>query len=141
MLILIIMVSVKTSQILGYLQVIVAISAIPSGLLMILQPDGSKLGMPIEILQESPFSDFLIPGVLLFAINGIAQGFASLCTFKQYRFYRTLSFILGIALTIWIIFQVYFINPIHYLQIIYFMIGILQVILAINLLNKKQIKR
>ena len=126
------------SVILGIIQSVVALSAIPAGLLIILQPDGSELGIPIGILDSSPFSDFLIPGLFLFAINGLGQGFAAFSSFKQYRFYRTLGFILGVALTLWIIIQVYFINPVHYLQVIYFVIGIAEVVLSLYLLNTKR---
>ena len=124
---------------LGIIQSIVAISALPAGILMILQPDGSKLGIPIELLGTSPFSDFFIPGLFLFIINGLAQGFAGLSSFLQFKFYRTLGFILGIVLVLWIIIQVYFINPIHYLQVIYFIFGIAEVVLSLYLLNIKKI--
>lgn len=122
---------------LGILQSLVALSAIPAGMLMIMQPDGSKLGIPIEMLDASPFSDFLIPGIFLFSINGLAQGFAGLSSFMQYKFYRTLGFILGIVLVLWIMIQVYFINPIHFLQVIYFIIGLIEVVLSVYLLNFK----
>ena len=129
----------KISVVLGVIQSIVALSAIPAGLLMIIQPDGSKLGIPMEMLDASPFSDFLIPGLFLFLVNGLAQGFAVLSSFKQYEFYRTLGFILGIALVLWIMIQVYFINPVHFLQVIYFIIGIAEVVLSLYLLSKKRI--
>ena len=127
------------SVIVGIIQSIVAVSAIPAGFLMILQPDGTKLGIPIEILGDSPFGDFFIPGLLLFTVIGLGQGFAAVSSFMQLIFYRTFGFILGIALVIWIIVQVYFINPIHFLQVIYFIIGITEVVLSLYLLNKKRI--
>ncbi len=123
---------------LGIIQSIVAFSAIPAGILMVIQPDGSKLGIPMELLDASPFSDFFIPGLFLLVINGLAQGFAGLSSFNQFKFYRTLGFILGIVLVLWIIIQVYFINPIHYLQVIYFILGITEVVLALFLLNTKK---
>ncbi len=124
---------------LGIIQSMVALSAIPAGLLMIIQPDGTKLGIPMEVLDASPFSDFLVPGLFLFLVNGLAQGFAGISSFMQYKFYRTLGFILGIVLVLWIMIQVYFINPIHFLQVIYFIIGIAEVVLSLYLLSKKKI--
>ena len=124
------------SIVLGILQSIVAISAIPAGLSMVMKPDGSLLGMPLELLKNSPFTTFLIPGLLLLTINGLAQGFAAISSFKRFRFYKILSIILGIALVLWIVIQVYFINPIHFLQVIYFLIGIAEVLLSFILLTK-----
>lgn len=127
------------STTLGIIQSLVALSAIPAGFLMIIQPDGSKLGIPLELLDASPFSDFFIPGLFLFLVNGLAQGFAGFSTLIQYKFYRTLGFILGIVLVLWIIIQVYFVNPIHFLQVIYFILGIAEVVLSLFLLNSKKI--
>jgi len=127
------------SIVLGVIQSIVALSAIPSGILLIMQPDGSKLGIPIDLLDAVPFSNFLIPGLFLLFINGLAQGFGALASFLNYKFYRTLGFILGIVLVLWIIIQVYFINPIHFLQLVYFIFGLAEVIMSINLLNTKKV--
>ena len=124
---------------LGIIQSVVALSAIPAGILMIIQPDGSRLGIPLELLDASPFSDFFIPGMFLFLINGLGQGFAGISSFIQFKFYRTLGFIFGIILILWIIIQVYFVNPIHFLQVIYFVFGIAEVVLALFLLNSKKI--
>jgi hypothetical protein len=40
---------------------------------LILQADGSGLGMNVSLLERSPFSDFLIPGIVLFVVNGISS--------------------------------------------------------------------
>jgi hypothetical protein len=42
-------------------------------------------------------------------------------------------------LVLWIIIQVYFVNPIHFLQVIYFILGIAEVVLSLFLLNSKKI--
>jgi ABC-type proline/glycine betaine transport system permease subunit len=58
--------------ILGIVMVLVAVGAMPAGLAMILKPDGSILHLTIDIIQGSPFKDFLIPGIFLFGVNGLA---------------------------------------------------------------------
>lgn len=52
----------KTLTILGIIQAFVAIGAIPAGYSMIVEPNGSGLGMTTEILAGSPFTNFFIPG-------------------------------------------------------------------------------
>ena len=127
------------SSILGIVQLLVALLAIPSGFLLLLRPDGSRLGLSLDILQDSPFINYIIPGLFLFTVNGIAQGFAALSSFRQFSFYRTLGFILGIILVLWIMVQIYFIDLTHFLQVIFFFIGIAEVILSLYLLNTKKI--
>lgn len=106
---------------------------------MIIHPDGSKLGIPLEILDNSPFSNFFVPGLFLLLINGLGQGFAGLFSFMRYKFYKTLGFILGIVLVLWIIIQVYYVNPVHFLQLVYFIFGTSEVVLSLYLLNSKKI--
>ncbi len=127
------------SSILGIVQLLVALLAIPSGTLMLLKPDGSGLGLSLDILQDSPFTNFIIPGLFLFIVNGLAQALAFFSSFKRLSFYRTLGFILGILLIIWIMVQIFYIGLTHFLQVIFFFIGIAEVILSVYLLNTKKI--
>ncbi len=53
------------------LLVFLAVGAIFGGGGLILGPDGELIHMPFSHLQGSPFSNFLIPGILLFVFNGI----------------------------------------------------------------------
>jgi len=62
---------ISKTTILGIIQSIVAIGAIPAGFLLVTQPDGKGLGMAIDFLQNSPFQDFFIPGLFLFIVNGL----------------------------------------------------------------------
>ncbi len=127
------------SSLLGIVQLFVALLAIPSGILMLLEPDGSGLGLSLDILQDSPFTNFIIPGLFLLTVNGIAQGFAAFSSFRQFSYYRTLGFILGIILVLWIMVQIFHIGLTHFLQVIFFFIGIAEVILSVYLLNTKKI--
>jgi hypothetical protein len=48
------------------------LSAMGGGSLLIISPSGKLLGgLPLSILEHSPFSDFLIPGIILFLILGL----------------------------------------------------------------------
>ena len=55
-----------------YLLAFLGISAIGGGGALIISPSGKLLGgLPLSILQNSPFSNFLIPGIILFWVLGI----------------------------------------------------------------------
>lgn len=120
----------KATNILGLIQAYVAIGAIPAALLVIIDPSGFTMGAPLEMLQYSPFKNFLIPGIFLFTFNGIFQAIGAWSSFTKKTYAGKLGFWLGLLLIAWIVIQVYFLRSIHYLHLIYLGIGIIETILA-----------
>ncbi|RKR84674.1 hypothetical protein BDD43_4924 [Mucilaginibacter gracilis] len=49
-----------------------SLGAIGGGASLIISPNGSLIGMPLFLLKKSPFHDFLIPGIVLFLLLGVA---------------------------------------------------------------------
>ena len=47
------------------------LGAIGGGLTVIISPSGALVGMPLSMLDESPFTSFLLPGVFLFLVLGL----------------------------------------------------------------------
>jgi hypothetical protein len=70
---------------LGILQVLIGIGAVPAGISMIHDPSGRGLAMPLEILANTPFSNFLIPGLFLLVVNGIGSLLAGIASFRRHR--------------------------------------------------------
>ena len=70
----------KAHYILISLLEFLGLGAIYGGGALIISPTGKMLGgLPLSMLDQSPFSDFLIPGIILFLILRIAPcwvGFA-----------------------------------------------------------------
>ena len=48
------------------------LGAIGGGGVLIISPGGELIGMPLSLLNHSPFKSFLFPGIILFSILGIA---------------------------------------------------------------------
>ena len=48
----------------------VSVAALIAGLLFIVQPDGSLLGVTPSLLSGTPFSDYTVPGLLLLLVVG-----------------------------------------------------------------------
>ena len=126
----------KVSVFLGITQVIVALGAIPAGISMILDPSGGSMGMTSEILSESPFTNFFIPGLLLFIVNGLGNGLGAFYTFKNYKSAGLLGIALGLFLVLWISIQVYMIGLTHLLQPLFCVIGLIELRLGF-ILNRK----
>ena len=121
--------------ILGCIQLFVALGALPVGYLFIIHPDGSAVGMNVEMLANSPFSDFLIPGIALFVFNGIFHLINAVFCFFKLKIAPYIGAISGIGLLIWILVQVYSIGLFSYLQPLFFSIGIVELILSLFLIK------
>lgn len=126
---------------LGILQIFVGLTAFVSGMLLVVYPSGKLLKAPLDMLNGSPFNDFLIPGIILLLVNGIGQLIAGILTFRKNPFSELIGFIFGIGLMIWIFVQVNMIGGGNILQYVYFFVGVAETSLAFLLFllnNKKQ---
>ncbi len=119
----------------GIIHAFVALGAIPVGILFILKPDGSAVGMPVSILAGSPFKDFLIPGIALFFFNGIFHLINAVLSFFKHKNAPLIGVILGAGLIIWIIVQVYVIGFNNFLQPLFFFIGCVELIVSFALVK------
>lgn len=126
----------RVANILGVVQVFIAVGALPAGFSLIINPDGSDMGLPIDLLSNSPFQDFLIPGIFLFTLNGLLTAIGAFFSFTKKRNAGIFGIGLGIILMLWISIQVYFIGLSHFLQPLYFVIGLIEMILGYYLISK-----
>jgi len=120
---------------LGIIQIFIGIGAVPAGIAMIVDPSGNKLGMSLEMLTNSPFSDFLIPGIFLLVVNGIGSLFGGIVSFLRYRFAGEIASGLGFFLIMWIVAQVWWLG-VHWLHFLYITLGIVELILGLMLRNQ-----
>ncbi len=110
----------------GVLQIFIGISAVFGGLSLVIDPTGEFLNMPLVLLAGTPFKDFLIPGLILLAVNGIGNVIGSFETFRRKRYAGQLGLALGIVMIIWIAVQVAMIGFASWLQPFYLLLGILE---------------
>jgi hypothetical protein len=80
--------------------------ALYGGLHMIADPSGAGLQMPLSFLEHSPFQSYLIPGIILFIVNGILSFAAIAALILKARNYAWFIIIQGVILTGWITVQV-----------------------------------
>jgi hypothetical protein len=111
--------------ILGSLQAFTALSAIPAGIGYLLDTTGSKMGVTSELLANSPLKSFLLPGIFLVFINGIANAAGAYISFTRKSFAGHIGIVLGIILCLWIIIQVYWISMSSFLQPLFLVIGLI----------------
>lgn len=129
-------------SLLGFL----GLSAICGGSALIISPSGKLLGgLPLSILKNSPFTDFLIPGIILLLVLGIAPIFiiAALIKkpispiaeyfnlFKDMHWAWTFSVYVAFALIIWMQVEAYFIQGVGWLQMFYMLYAIPMLIVSL----------
>lgn len=105
-----------------------SINALISGFLFIIDPSGNLMGMTTEYLKTSPFTSFLIPGIVLFTVNGVLNLVAAITLIKNKAYASLLTIFQGIILIGWIIIQVLMVKDINMLHISMFVFGVLFVL-------------
>ena len=113
------------------------IGAMYGGSMLIYDPSGEMLGLPIEILKHAPFSDFFLPGLILFIILGLGSIVSCIVTIMKIRSYPFLIIFSGLAITIWISVQMLMLQGVHWAHILYGLIGMTLIFLGV-ILRKKE---
>jgi len=139
-----------TSKILRYLLIAViiflGISGIFGGISLIIDPSGSNLQLSTAFLESTPFTSFLIPGIILLIFLGVfpcitAYGLISrrklrvanrVNIYKRKHWAWTYSLYCGIMLVLWIDIQVMMLGGGYILQSIYAILGVTIIILTLS---------
>ena len=119
------------------LLIFIGVTALFGGGALATDPTGDTLGMPVDILKNSAFNDFFVPGLILFVVLGLGSIITSIVVIMKVHGYPFLTIFIGFALSIWISVQMLILRDVHYLHILYGLIGIILIVLGI-LLRKKE---
>ena len=112
------------------LEIFNAFSALAGGFGLMTNPDGIVFGMDVSWLEGTPFSSFLIPGIVLFIVNGIGNSVGAMLSFRKNKMAPYVAAFFGFVMMVWIVSQVAWIGYRSFLQPLYFGVGIAQLILA-----------
>jgi hypothetical protein len=104
---------------LAALCLVTGITAIAGGMLLVARPDGALIHMPTSGLAHSPFSTFLVPGLLLLLAVGIGNTAAGLLMLRDALRANESAFAAGAALLGWIVTEMVMLRTIHPVQVVY----------------------
>lgn len=124
--------------ILVVLHVMVGILALMGGWAAISDPM-SPFGISTDMLTNSPFRSFLIPGWLLFIFIGLGQLTAALIYFLRPRYQAYASFFASGVLLVWLLVQVLMIRTIETMHLVTFLVACTQLGLSLLLIYKKRL--
>lgn len=118
---------------------LLALTALPAGMLLMLEPNGSTLGLSLSLLSSTPFPDFFIPGLLLALIVGGCSLVSLFLIMNQSPASYKIAMASGVVLVIWIVAELILIPHYHWLQGLYLAIGILIALTSYQLMGKAAI--
>lgn len=107
------------------LLLLTGVNAIVAGILFIVSPDGTLLGMSPADLRFAPFDDFLVPGIVLLTVNGCFNIIVALLAIFRSKYHAFLISFQGLVLVGWIIVQVCMLRVINGLHLTLFTMGII----------------
>lgn len=134
------MASMPTSvKLLMGLHFVLGAGALLGGGALVLDPGGQLLGMPPDLMRVPVFTNFLIPGLILFFVLGVGplgvlfslvgkkywKFGEALNVFKPLHWSWAFSLYTGFALIIWITVQIYVLNAASLVHVVYIFLGLL----------------
>lgn len=117
---------------LGALQAFIGITAIAGGFRLVSNPNGTS-DIPIEWLSNSPFTNYLIPGMVLLIVIGFGNVLAGIVSFLRKRHAGSIAAILGTFLVLFMTIEVLLIGLRNFLQPLYFILGAIVLMLGLKL--------
>lgn len=134
-----------TVWLLAVLMFFLGIGALTSGPMLFAAPDGHLLQWTPAMLERTPFTSYVIPGIILFALVGVYQvvaGFSMLRLpgwgwpdrlnpYKRYHWAWSASWAMGIILLIWVIAETAMIGLRSLLQPLVAAWGVAEVVLTL----------
>ncbi|MFP4620068.1 MAG: hypothetical protein ACLFM7_02060 [Bacteroidales bacterium] len=121
-----------------------ALQGLGGGLLMLLDPSGNSLRMPLIFLMGSPFPNYFVPGLILTVLLGVLpficliglmtdkwHGPNILNIYKDRWWGWTFSLYVGFVLILWMDMQINFIGHWHSIQTFHSLTGVLILIFTL----------
>jgi len=82
--------------------------------------------MPLRFLENSPFENYLVPGIILFVTNGLFSLLFAVMALLKFMNYSWLAIFQGFILVGWLIIQIIMIREFYApLHVLYFSVGLL----------------
>jgi hypothetical protein len=100
------------------------VGAVVGGWILMIDPGGTQMQLPLSYLEHIPFKDYFIPGLVLFVANGLMSFVVLVATATNGRFYTQMLVVQGALLSGWIMIQVLMVQDVYYLHYIMQSVGL-----------------
>ena len=104
---------------------------------LLIQPDGTTIKQPLELLKYTPFTTFYIPGILLIISVGVIGALAIIVTIFQVSYFAKYIIAAGLILTVWMLVYMVLAPEIYRLHYIVLAMGLGELLCGIALDRKE----
>jgi len=111
--------------------VVLGLGAIGGGIALVAQPDGGVMHFDVSLLAGSPFSDFLIPGLILLVVFGLGSLATAGLGLRRAPIAPFLAFAIGCGQMIWIVVELSIIRELSVLHPLFFGVGLIIAVAAV----------
>ena len=118
------------------LLLLLSLTAMLGGWALMDDPGGGNLGISVDLLADTPWQDYQIPGLVLLLLFGIFSLVIALATLFAVRWHGVLVLLQGLALAVWLGAEMYYGIILAWIQYPYFILAILLIILGYYLQRK-----
>ena len=119
------------------LHILVGLFGLMGGYAAISEPYG-PFGIPVDVLKNGPFENFLIPGLTLFIVIGGGHIITSITIIKKMKYYMYAEGIVAAITVGWIVIQCWVMEEINGLHIAIFCIGVIQGLNALGVIMQEK---
>ena len=81
---------------------VLGLGGLYGGILFLLDPSGARMGVPLSLLEGLPLQDFLLPGLFLLVVMGMAPLILAAAVWKRVPRAWEATLILGLVLLLWL---------------------------------------
>lgn len=113
----------------------IGFGAVAGGAAAVINPV-SPIGITTEALKSGPFDNFLLPGIFLLVVLGFGNLTAAIFGLHRRPHWAILTGFLGSVLMVWIALQCLILRSIGGLHIVFFILGMIQALLALIFLYR-----
>jgi hypothetical protein len=106
------------------LELFTALGAIPVGIAFVTDPSGASMGLPRGWIEATAFGSYLVPGLYLLLINGVAMLVTAGLTVIRHWTAPWMTGVLGGGLVVWILVQLVVMPENSLLQAIFLATGV-----------------
>lgn len=117
----------------GLLLLINGVGALYGGWSLITDPSGDKLQLPLNYLHNTPFSDYFVPGLVLFSANGVLSVVVLFIMLINFKYSPLFIIAQGCILSAWIVIQIIMIQTVYWLHWVMGSIGVALIFVGLHL--------
>jgi hypothetical protein len=111
--------------------VLLGLGALAGSVALVAKPDGSVMHLDVELLAGSPFSDYVVPGLILGGLFGIGSLAVAAIGVARWRSAPFLAFAIGCGQMIWIVVELAIMQEVSFLHPTFFGVGLLIALTAV----------